>query len=524
MRRPGQILLALGSGLLYAAAFPPFDVGELAFLALVPLLLVVLAPGMRARRRFLLGWLAGTVATSLLVTTSVVAAAERYFALSPGPAWLAGLLAPQLYGAPYFGLFALLAGAAVERCRGPAGAALAIAAAWTSCDFLRSQLGDGCPWVLLAHSQHAHPTLLQVADLGGAPAVSFLVALVNAAVVLALTALRTPLPGRRRVLARLALLLACVLGTSALYGRVQLARWSAPAGEPLRVAVVQGNLPDAWRYSLGAQPEALRRMQQLTAGIAAQAPDLVVWPENAISVAPDATSSDFAAAIRGAPAHVRLLVGAPRAGEAGPGRAALYNAAFAIGPDGALSPVYDKLRLTPWAEGAPWPLGALPGLWPVTPGAYSPGSVRALPDLRGQPYAVSICSEAIDAGLIRAQVRQGATFLVNIANDGWFGDRPAAAQHAGAALLRAVENRRALVRVTATGISQVVAPSGVVLGEVPAGVAGTLVATVTPQHATTVYTRAGDAFAWLCVLGLSAILARRATARTSARRRAPPRP
>ncbi len=83
MRRPGQILLALGSGLLYAAAFPPLDAGALGFVALVPLLLVVLAPGLRARRRFLLGWLAGTVATSLLVTTSIVACFPTICSICP---------------------------------------------------------------------------------------------------------------------------------------------------------------------------------------------------------------------------------------------------------------------------------------------------------------------------------------------------------------------------------------------------------------------------------------------------------
>ena len=507
-----RLALAVTGGLLYAAAFPPVDLGWVAFVALVPLLLVTLDPSVTRGRTFLLGWLAGSVATSLLVTTSVATAATRYFELGPTTAWLAGLAAPQLYGAPYFGVFALLARAVARRSGGPVRSALAIAAAWVTCDLLRARLGDGCPWVLLAHSQHAHPTLLQVADLGGASLVAFVVALVNAAIALAITltlsARRGNAPGRRAPLAALATVVTLIVGATLVYGRIQLARWSAPPGASLRVALVQGNLPDSWRYSLRDQPEALRRMRDLTAQTLAEQPDLVVWPENAISISPDASSSGFAAVTSAMPATARLLIGAPRAVQTAPGRAALYNSALLIDPRGDSTPAYDKLRLTAWAEGPPWPLGALPGLWPRVAGAYTPGQPIALPEIRGHRFGVAICSEAIYAELIAAQVRRGATFLVNMANDGWFGDRPAGAQHAAAVALRAVESRRFLVRVTSTGVSMVVAPSGVVGATIPNASAGSLVATVTPLDATTLYTRIGDVFAWLCVLAVAVTFVR----------------
>ena len=515
MTRTTGIACAVASGVAYAASFPPYDHGWVAFVALVPIAWVLLEPSNRAGRLFLLGWLAGTVATSLLVSSSVAASAVRYFGLPAPAAWLAGLLTPQLYGAPYFGVFALLAGLAA-RGRRPAVAAPLIAAAWVTCDLLRSRILDGCPWVLLAHSQHAHPLLLQVADLGGAGAVSFVIALVNAALALALrplvsgrrnapdAALALPASRDRTTSPRAPLALAgVVLAATLLYGHVQLARWSTPAGDTLRVAVVQGNLPDAWRYSLRAQPEALARLEELTARVLSPPPDLVVWPENAVSVSPDATAADFASAIRGLPPGSRLLVGAPRAATVGPGRAALFNAAFLIAPDGSRAVVYDKLRLTPWAEGPPWPLGGL-GLWTPPPGAYSPGAPLPLPELRGHRFGVSICSEAIDARPIREQVRQGATFLVNVANDGWFDGRPAVEQHAAAVALRAVENRRALVRVTATGISQVVGPDGTVRAAIGSGVAGAIAAEIAPRTEVAPYTRIGDAFAWLCAAAVAA--------------------
>lgn len=513
MRRLVGPLLALASGLLYAAAQPPFGRALLAFVALAPLTFLALAPRARLGRLFLLGWLAGTIACSLLVTTSVVAAAQLYFGMAPLAAWAAGLVVPQLYGAPYFGLFAMLAGALARAVRGPVARALLCAAAWVACDLLRSQVGDGCPWILLGHALHARPVLLQVADLGGVAAVSFVVALVGAALAIAARALVEPAPGRARTIARALLVATTALAATVAYGRVQLARWSAAGPETLRVALVQGNLPEAWRYSLAAQGAALRRLAELTAGATSPPPDLVVWPENAISVAPDASSADFAAAIRTLPAGARLLVGAPRAQLEGVGRASLHNAAFLIAPDGTRTPAYDKLRLTPWAEAAPWPLGAL-GLWSRDPAAYQPGGAVELPEVRGRRFGVSICAEAIDAALVRDQVRRGATFLVNIANDGWFGGRPAVAQHAAAALLRAVESRRPLVRVAATGISQVVGADGVVSATIPSGVAGALAATITPRTTITLATRGGDAFAWLCVAAVAAalLLARRTSA------------
>ena len=512
MSRGTRLVLAVASGLAYPAAFPPFGFAWVAFVALIPITWFALEPGARAGRLFLLGWLSGTVATTLLVSSSVAASGIRYFGLSFPLAWIAGEIVPQIYGAPYFGLFAVLAGLAA-RGRRPLVAAPLIAAAWVTCDLLRSRVLDGCPWVLLAHSQHAHPLLLQVADLGGVAAPSFVIALVNAALALALR----PLVLRRRdlvpetaargshggsALAPLALA-GSVLAATLLYGRVQLARWSAPPADTLRVAVVQGNLPDEWRYSLRAQPEALARLEELTSRVLTPPPDLVVWPENAVSVSPDATASDFAAAIRELPPESRLLIGAPRAATVGPGRAALYNSAFLIAPDGTRRPVYDKLRLTPWAEGPPWPLASL-GVWKPPPGAYSPGAPLDLPELRGHPFGVSICSEAIDARPIREQVARGATFLVNVANDGWFDGRPAVRQHAVAAALRAVENRRELVRVTATGVSQIVGPDGVVRAEIASGVADAIADRVGLHDTITLYTRVGDAFAWLCVAAVIA--------------------
>lgn len=508
MTTANRLLLALATGVLYALAEPPHDRALLGFVALVPLLLALY--GARSSLAALgLGWIAGTTAASLLVASSVAEAGTRYFGASPATAWLAGALAPQLYAAPYFALFALLARAILRRRRSPVVIALGLAAAWIVCDLARARVGDGCPWVLLAHSQHAHPAWLQVADLGGASAVSFVLALSSACLAVALILVREGGRDGVRALGGVVLLFAGVVGGARLYGAAQLARWSGtPSGGTVRVAALQPNLPDAWRRSLARVPDALERTTSLMRDIPGATPALVVWPENAISIAPDAIAT-LARADAAIPPGATLLVGAPRIVQTAPGRALLYNAAYLVDDAGTIRPAYDKQRLTPWAETAAWPLSWIPGAWPPAPGDYTPAPASGeLPRVDGRAFGVTICSEAVYAAPVRAQVLAGATFLVNLASDAWFGGRPAVAQHAAAALLRAVESRRALVRATTTGISAIVAPTGHVLAQAPHAAATVLVADVPLSDAVSFYVRVGDLFAWLCVAGalLAALL------------------
>jgi apolipoprotein N-acyltransferase len=499
-------LLAAASGVAYFAAFPPLDWSALGFVALAPLVAAV--RDQPRGRAFLLGWLAGTIACSALVSSSVATAAIRYFGAPTWAAALAGALAAQLYGAPYFGAFAWLAREIQARLGGSVARAFAIAAAWVVSELGRSRLGHGAPWVLLAHSQHARLWILQVAELGGAAAVSFFVALVGAALGLTLAA---RLPGAtprstgrdaRAVFATAALSLGAVF----VYGRVRLTAVAAERGRPLRVGIVQGALPDEWRYSLRGLSEALGQMRALTARVAAEAPDLVIWPENALSVAVSPDQTDLRPVMHLLPPGAQLLVGAPRAVQVAPGRAELRNTAWLLDADGRVASTYDKYYLTPWAETAPWPLPWLPGAAERARGAYAPGGGPRLLDFRGHPVAAPICSEAIYSGYVRELVQGGAELLVNLANDAWFGDQPAVEQHMDAALLRAVETRRYLLRSTTTGITAVVAPTGEVVQRAPIDEPAILLADVQLLTGRTVYTRVGDAFAWACTAAIAALL------------------
>jgi apolipoprotein N-acyltransferase len=495
------LALAALAGLLYWAAQPPLALGSLAFLALVPLLLAV--RGVGPWRALVLGWLAGTIACNGLTSASIHAALLR----AGHPGWLAaaeGLVIPQLCGALYFAAFAAYAAALERRRPGTAWRIVLLPAAWVACEFARSRIGNGMPWVLLAHAEIGRPWLLQVADVAGAYGVSFVVAMVNVLVAMLLERPAAGWPRLRRPLAGAAAVLAAVV----VYGRVELARWREPAGRSLRVALVQGDVPEEWRTDLRRLPAVLARYRDLVAEAARERPELVVLPENAAGVSPSANPqvlTQIAAPLAGSDAL--LLLGAPRAVSLGPGRAAVRNSAFLVDAAGTLRTTYDKMHLVPFGETSTWLLPAALQRRLGLPDDYSAGDAATLFDVDGARAGVLICWEGIYAGAARALARAGATLLVNLSNDDWFGGHAAAEQHFRATLLRAVETRRPLLRATNSGVTALVDPRGVVVAAGPRDAIAVVSGTVTALSTSTLYTRIGDVFAWAClVAALGALL------------------
>lgn len=520
---------ALLSGALYFAAFPPLDLGLLGWLALAPLLVSV--SGRRTGVSLGLGWLAGTVACNGLTTPALLVALPRAD-LSSGASIALAVAIPQLFGALPFAGFAAIAAALMRR-RGsaPIRSLVAVASAWAAIDLLRARL-LGCPWVLLAHSQHARLWVLQVADLGGAPAVGFLLALVSALaadVALAFVpstrvgarAEGSPEPAHATSLAgwtgRVAFVGAALVAAG-LYGRLRLDALGDPAATRpmLRIAVVQPDIPREWRTSLGQVREAVARLAAATAEVMDPMTRLVVWPENAVGVSVG-SSTRIGSTVRDllAASSAELLLGAPREVASGPGRAALRNSAVLINRSGRVVRAYDKRILVPFGEVAPASgvfevFGGTPG-----PDAYTAGDEWTLFPVAGSRFAVLICFEGIFADAVRSFVSAGAELLVNLSNDDWFGGEAARDQHFRATALRAIETRRFLVRATNSGVSAVVAPTGEVVAQAPVDATVTLVADVTPSRERTLYSRFGDLFGWLCgTATLLALVALRRRARS----------
>ncbi len=500
-----RILLIAGivaSALFYTAACPPHEWSLAAWIA--PGLLFVSVCGLRPRMAFLGGVLFALV-MSLGVASWVEHATLQYFGSNRLLAWAFAFAVYLVYGGIPYGLFTLGASVAARRLPGSARAAAA-AWLWVAGELVRTYLFTGLPWELLGHTQFNNVLLIQVADLGGVYAVSFVIAFVSIAAADLLRDAWQQRPGRRTVLRRLALPVAALTGLVA-YGWQSRARYADLTGSVRNVAVVQGNVANAFRWKREYFAQTLATYIELTRSTPSPPPDLIVWPENAVSFYIDSEPglrNQLAQVARGA--REGLLVGGPRL-ESG-GRA--HNSAYLIGGDGQIRDTYDKRRLVPFAEYDPLPhLRRDPAPDPVV---WTPGASGA--PLRGDAVSIGtvICYEVLFPSLVRELVRNGAELLVNLSNDSWLdaGDGAAPRQHFSMAIFRAVETRRALVRAAASGVSGFVTPLGERYSLLPSGTSGTVVAPVTLRSGQSFYVRWGDCWMLLGSMLAVAEVARRA--------------
>jgi apolipoprotein N-acyltransferase len=471
------LALAVLAGALHGLCFPPWSLWALAFVAPAPLLVAVRSGG--TGRVALCGWLAGTVASAIAVTPWITAATLVYFRQSTVGAVLFATAVGQVFHALPTVAFALGA-RRLEGLDSTAFRIAAVAGLWTGLELLRSRLFTGAPWDLLGHALYAHPLLVQPADLGGVFLLSFGCVLVAASLAEGGRAPRTAVA-----------VAGATLALWAGYGTMRL-HAEDDGGNVLRIALVQGAVPNSWRADPARAAEAFTAMADTTRLALAERPALVVWSENAVSflLEPNARFGQAVAGLLGN-TGAALLLGAPRFVQTEPGRADFFNAAFLLDAQGTAVATYDKRRLVPFAEYAPLP--SMPGLgWRFdAPGDYTAGS-DAVVFRQPAPFGVLICFEAIYPDLARDLVRGGAEFLVNISNDAWFGTSAGLEQHFAITVFRAVEQRRALARATNTGITGVVGPSGRVLARFPEGRRDAWTVSVPRRTGRTTYARVGD--------------------------------
>ena len=471
------------SGLLFATAFPPLSWPTAAWVALAPLLAVcaVLSPPRAAVAGMC--WIAGV---AVGVASFFPGMLSSYFGLASTPSWVGAL---AIVGALHATCVSAYAAWVAWLVRRRAANPLLLAGGWLVCEFARAHGALGCPWALTAYSQLRWEALIQSADLGGPYAIGMLVAAVNAAA----AAWVVPALRGRRLLLTTAVIAAALVGTL-LYGQWRLGQ-TFDDGPPVRVAVVQGGAPPAARAQ---RPARLADYVDLTrSGTAAQT-GLIVWPEYAVEAYLEEPSATRDAVLRVAEeARADLILGGPHY-EPSPAGTRYHNSAYLV-HDGRLAGRYDKHRLVPGAEDDRFAslLGSVPSGYVAGRGA------RVLP-ASGLRVGTLLCFEAMFPELARRAVQAGAEVLVNLSNDAWFGHPAPARQQLDIATLRAVENRRYVVRAAATGFSAVIDPHGRTLARSEFNTLQVLNATVHAAHVRTPYQRCGDAFAWVVIIGVAA--------------------
>jgi len=466
----------------HALAFAPFQLPWLQWLALGGLFAVIL-PGVRPRDAALagfafgLGWF-GLGVSWVYVSMHVYGEMPAPLAAGATAAFCAFL---ALYPAVALWLGTRLAATATPR------ALLALPAAWAGGEWLRGVLLTGFPWLASGYA-HTDGPLAGFAPVAGVQGVTLVAALIAGCIALLA---RRP---RVRPMAPAALAVALLAGGQAL----RAIEWTSPAGEPIRVQLLQGNVPQNLKFADGGM--ALSEAAYLPLLRHAALADLVVMPESVLplplSYLPEPTLEALAdVPRRGAALIFGIFIEEPRGH--------YYNSTVGLAPDGT-SQRYSKRHLVPFGEFIPWGFRWFVDLLQMPIGDQQRGEPYQPPmQLAGQRIAVNVCYEDLFGAEIRQSWRdpgQAPTLLLNLSNLGWFDDSLALPQHLQISRLRALETGRPVLRATNTGATAIIDARGQVVAQLPYLTRGVLSGEVQGHRGDTPYLRFGDAPALALIL------------------------
>ncbi len=510
--RPRAWIFACLSGVLQVLIFPNPSIYLLSWVALAPLIyailkcreqdvMMVLADGGQflapatAWQGFLLGYVCGVI-WYLGSCSWIFHVMHVYGGIGSAMSVLI-LVLFALYLGLYHGLFGLLLALIAARRNGFSLRALVFTPfLWVAVELARTYI-TGFPWDLLGTTQVDNIPLSQIATVTGVYGISFEIALVNTAVAAAFL-----VPYQRRRL----LLTASLTAAIALHA----GKLEHPAALPTSdgATLVQANTPilDSGDWTLDYLTQTLSSLQQLSIrpeNNKPGTPGLIVWPE---SPAPFfITDLHFRHTLAEIARHTDSYIiagslGIEHTGE--PNRQPdIYNSAAVVVPNGAVTARYDKIHLVPFGEYVPFEkVFSFAGGLTRQVGTFARGKSRAPLDIGDTRAGVFICYESIFPNEVRQFAKNGAELLVNISNDGWYGEGGAPRQHLNQARMRAVENNRWLLRDTNTGITAVIDPYGRIVAELPRNQRMQLQAAYSLEQSTTFYTRHGDWFPITCAI------------------------
>jgi apolipoprotein N-acyltransferase len=496
-----RLLLAALSGAVLSLSFYGAHHSFYSWFCLAILLFSLL--GARARVAFFCGFLHGLIFV-LTCVSWVAEVLSVHGGMSTAAGWAVLLLIATVWGCS-IGLFTWMVQRLSQK-----GIGLALIGApflWISTEVLRAYLPEiSFPWGLLGYPAAGNPALVQLTTITGIYGVSFLVAVFNS---LLIWVLASPSEKKQNRLALVAAFMVVLFAVQDFGPRF------VPTAAASHIArVVQPNFPENMQYVGDWYTEHkadMAELEQLSLrrSPGAQQPDLLVWPE---APAPFSFQdprfglyiSRLATEFQH-PVVVGIIDWKPVL-ESGKGipRTGLvpYNSAAMVNLIGQKAFLYDKIHLVPFGEYEPFPLiHQVVTSVSEEVGGFRKGTARNVGRFSGgNTFSVFICYEAIYAGEIRQFANNGAQLLINISNDGWFGKSEAAEQHLRMARVRAVENRRWLIRDTNSGITASIDPYGNVKRVMQRDTRDAADLPYDFRTDKTIYTRFGDWFAWMCVV------------------------
>jgi apolipoprotein N-acyltransferase len=475
-------IAAFAAGAAAVAAFAPVQWSPLAPLALAFLFHLWLGTD-SPRRAALLGYAFGLGYFGVGVSWIYVSLHD--FGAMPAPL---AALATALYCA-YLALFPALVGSLQARLgAGPAvRLVLLIPGLWTFAEWLRGWLLTGFPWLAAGYSQIDTP-LAGFAPLAGVYGVSFALVMLAGLIVLLATG-----GGRARIGAATTIVVLLVAG-----GALRSVEWTVPTGNPIKVALVQGNIAQSLKFEPSRYSQTLDTYRRLVLGTDAQ---LIVLPETAIPRFLNTIDSRY---LEDLARHAKsnrgdILLGVPLVERGG----GFTNSVVTLGTSPPQR--YAKSHLVPLGEFVPPEFGWIVSVLRIPLSNFERGTDRPEPLVAGGArVAVNICYEdAFGEEIIRQLPR--ATLLANVSNVAWFGDSLAPEQHLQISRMRALETGRTMLRATNTGATAIIDPHGRVAARLPQFTEAVLEGTVQGHSGSTPYARFGNAAA--LALAASALLA-----------------
>ena len=467
-----RYILAAVAGVILAAAFPNLNIAGLAWVA--PALMVFAARGVRGWQAFRIGYMAGFAFWL----------ASIYWILLIPVNWypILGWLALSAYHAFFSAIWVWLVSRFEFRASNWASRmiwALGGAAAWVALEMIRARFLGGFPWNLLGVSQLKILPLVQFASFTGVYGVSFLVVWSSLSLFNGISVILTQ-PTKRFSWQAEIILPFLVVCMAFAFGMAKLRQPETP-GATLRVTFVQPSIPQTVIWDPAEDTNRFNQLMALSEKAVSDGSELLLWPEAALPTFDDANFSAITNLIR---THgIWMILGAddilPHPTQGHPDEIEYFNAAFLFNPAGEFISAYHKRNLVIFGEYIPlvrW----LPFLkWFTTiTGSYSAGTTPVTfkitrwdePASAAQPDTTNtttiglahertiktsplICYEDMFPQLARTSVDDDTDFLVNLTNDGWFGERGEQWQHANAAAFRAIENGLPLLRCCNNGVT-----------------------------------------------------------------------
>ncbi len=458
-------------------AFAPYSLFPIAVLS--PALLFLVWQNVSIKRAFWRGWIFGLSFFSVGISWVYISFYQFGGVSLIGAIFLTTLFVLVLASYP------ALLGAALTRFfpnNSSSRLLIIFPAAWTLMESLRGWLFTGFPWLSLGYSQIDSP-LNGFAPILGVYGVSWIIALSASLLVLAYQSHLI----KKQIIALTAIV---IIWTSGWF--LSSISWTQAIDNPLKVALVQGNIPQEFKWAEGNLIPSMQRYLKLSQEN--RDADIIIWPETAIPMFYQELQQyfpEFSKALVGEHLNYKtdFLIGIPVQKADG----SYFNSVASIGKEPG---IYYKQHLVPFGEYIPLQIifGKLFKFLNVPMSEFSAGNGEqtTLKSAR-QVIGISICYEDAFGELVRKGL-PAARLLVNVSNDAWFGESIAPYQHLEMARMRALETGRYLLRATNTGISAVINAKGKITEQVPQFKIITLRAIVQPYEGITPYVRFGNAF------------------------------